>query len=465
MGVKVRFNIMRTYQDLLDCGKETDKTAFVFSAISEYRGSPVFNAAITGQAYLTGHNTTIERYKKLLYTLSGRAVPDNFTANHKMKSGFYNRFVTQRTAFLLGNGVTFQDIGTKEKLGKDFDNIIYFAGKNALAESASYLFWNFDHIETFRADEFVPLWDEEDGALKAGIRFWQVRPDKPIRATLYELDGITDYIKSGRKSYSILNPKHSYKQFVVKSQIDGTKIYDGGNYETFPIVPLWGNPEKRSMLDGIREQIDCYDLIKSGFANDLDDASMIYWILKNEGGMDDVDLARFIERMHTVKAAVVEGDNTDVQAHTIDVPYQSREAYLQILKKDLYEDAMALDTESISAGNVTATQIKAAYEPLNEASDEFEYQVSKTILEILRLAGIDDTPVFKRSYISNELETTQMVLSASSVLDDETILKHLPFLSVDEVEGILYRKDREDAERLQNVTSDNENVTGTESGE
>lgn len=461
---------MKTYQDLTACKSESERTTFVYNAVNDYRVSPVFRAAITGRAYVSGHNTTIERYRKLLYTLSGTAVPDNYTANHKMKSGFYNRFVTQRAAFLLGNGVTFQGSETKAKLGKDFDNVIYFAGKNALTESASYIFWNYDHIESFNADEFVPLWDEETGALRAGIRFWQVRSDRPLRATLYEVDGITDYIQSSKKSFSIMQSKRGYKQIIVQSAVDGLKIYDGGNYETFPIVPLWANPEKQSMLDGLREQIDCYDLIKSGFANDLDDASMIYWTLKNEGGMDDVDLAMFIERMHTVKAAVVEGDSTDVQAHTIDVPYQSREAYLAILKKDLYEDAMALDTETISAGNVTATQIKAAYEPLNEATDEFEYQVGKTILEILKLAGIDDMPMFKRSYISNELETTQMILSAANVLDDETILKHLPFLSVDEIDDILYRKDKEDAERFttqqntQNMQSVQNTVSGSEDG-
>ena len=69
---------------------------------------------------------------------------------------------------------------------------------------------------------------------------------------------------------------------------------------------MWGNANKQSELVGIREQIDCYDLIKSKFANDIDDASQIYWILQNAGGMDDIDLTRFVERMKTVRAAVVE---------------------------------------------------------------------------------------------------------------------------------------------------------------
>ena len=40
-----------------------------------------------------------------------------------------------------------------------------------------------------------------------------------------------------------------------------------------------------------------------------------------------------------------------------------------------------------------------------------------------------------------------MLLLASEYLDDETILRKLPFLTEDEIEGILQRKDAEEVER------------------
>ena len=40
-----------------------------------------------------------------------------------------------------------------------------------------------------------------------------------------------------------------------------------------------------------------------------------------------------------------------------------------------------------------------------------------------------------------------MVLSASAYLDDETIIKHIPWISVDEVDEILKRKADADVER------------------
>ena len=40
-----------------------------------------------------------------------------------------------------------------------------------------------------------------------------------------------------------------------------------------------------------------------------------------------------------------------------------------------------------------------------------------------------------------------MVLAAGTYLDDETVIRHLPFISVDEVEEILKRKKNADVER------------------
>ena len=73
------------------------------------------------------------------------------------------------------------------------------------------------------------------------------------------------------------------------------------------------------------------------------------------------------------------GDGAKAEAHTIEVPYQSRETYLTRLENDMYNDAMALNVNQVSAGNVTATAINAAYEPLNNKTDQFEYCIDECI--------------------------------------------------------------------------------------
>lgn len=444
---------MKIYQDLLSA---KDVPAFILRAIGDHKSSAMYRMAADAEEYDRKRNVTILAYQKLLYKVSGEVVPDNYSANYKVVSGYFNTFMTQETQYLLGKGLTLKDKANKDRLGKDIDIKLQMGGRAAKVQGVSFGFWNLDHLEVFKLTEFAPLYDEENGALMAGIRFWQVADDKPLRATLYEMDGYTEYIKKKGKM-TVLKEKRSYKQLVVKSKVDGTKIFDVGNYPGFPIVPFWGNLHHQSELVGLREGIDCYDLIKSGFANDLDDASQIYWTINNAGGVDDVDLATFIQRMKTVRAACVDDPTAKPEAHTLDVPYAAREAMLDRIKKDLYRDAQVLDVEALSASAKTATEIRAAYQPMDNATDGFEYCVKEFLAGIFALAGIEDEPTFTRDRIANRMEHTQMVMMAAQYLDDETILKKLEWLSDEEVEAAMKRKEEMDSRRL-GVTTDGFNA-------
>lgn len=437
---------MKTYQDLLEA---KDIPAFIKQAIDNYKGSALYKNAVTGYAYFCKKNTTILQYRKLLYTLSGEAVPDNFSANYKFVNGFFPIFAKQEASYLLGNGVTFQNDKTKEKLGgAKFDNQLYKAGLASIWGAVAYMFFDVDHVAVFKATEFVPLFGEEDGGLHAGIRFWQIADDKPLRATLYEEDGYTEY-RYDKDGVQIIKEKSNYIIEYKKSEASGVEIIDGRNYPSFPIVPLWANEEKQTELEGVREKIDGYDLIQSGFANDLDEASQIYWTITNAGGMDDIDLVKFRERMKIVKAAVVDENGSEAQAHTFEVPYNARTAGLEEIKNSLYRDSMSVDMDKISAGSTTATAIRAAYSNLDLKCDGFEVCVTDAINGLLDLIGVEDAPNYKRNRVMNVAEDTQVVLSSAQYLDDETIIKHLPFLSPDEYDGILERKTKEILDRYE----------------
>ena len=424
---------MLTYQDLLLVGEnEDDRMDFVKKVIDQHKGSDLYKTAIIAEEYDRHLNRTIMQYSKILYDVLGQAVNDIWTANYKLASRFFNRFITQENQFLLGNGVTWGEDSTKERLGKDFDTKLQKAGRKALVGGVSFGFFNMDHLEVFGVDEFAPLYDEEDGAMKAGVRFWQVSSDKPLRATLYEIDGYTDYIWNKKeirgKSYElvceVLHDKRPYIEKVRVSEADGEEIYDGENYPTFPIVPLWGNPNHQSELIGIREQIDCYDLIKSGYANVVDEASIVYWTLQNAGGMDDVDLAKFVEKMKTIHASQTD-DGVSAVPNKMDAPYASREALLSTLRADLYEDAMALDTKNIASGATTATQIRAAYEPLNAKTTEYEYCVIEFLQGILAILGIEDDPTFERDMLINTGEEIQKITQVAQFLPVDYVIKKI----------------------------------------
>lgn len=441
---------MRAYQDLITVGEnEANRQEFVHEVISEHRSSELYRTAQIADEYDRKQNRTIVQYQKLLYDVTGRAIPDNISANYKITSGFFNRFTTQQVQFLLGNGVTWGSEETKNKVGEDFDKQLQNIAKASLCAGVAFGFFNLDHLEVFSALEFAPLYDEENGALRAGVRFWQVDAQRPLRATLYEEDGFTEYMWDDGVA-SVLREKQKYVLTLISTEADGVEIYDGNNYPAFPIVPMWANPHRQSELVGIREQIDAYDLIKSGFCNTIDEASFIYWTINNAGGMDEVDLAEFVNRMKTVHAANVEDTGATATANSLEAPHEGREALLDRLAKDMYADYMALNIDEIKGGANTATQIRAAYEPMNNKADQFEYCIIDFIKGILKVAGIDDKPTFTRSYLINVQEEIDTILQASQYLDQEYVTRKIMTLlgDSDKIDDTLDAMDTEAMERF-----------------
>ena len=440
---------MKTYQDFLEVAEKSDRERmeFVLSAINNHKDSDLYKQAVIAKEYDAHRNVTIANFQKLLYTLNGKVIPDNYSPNYKLRSNFFANFVTQETQYLLGNGVTLKKEENKAKLGAGFDTRLQEAAHDALVGGVSYGFWNLDHLEVFDVTEFVPLLDEENGTLRSGIRFWQVCTSKPLRATLFEPDGFTQYIRRSGEEMMILEPKRGYVAVEATSEIDGTELLAYQNYPGFPIIPMYGNRAKQSELVGQREAIDCYDLIKSGFANTVDDASVIYWTISNAGGMDEIDMARFKESMRRIGVGLVDDDGAKAEAHTITIPVEAREALLSRISDDLYRDFQMLDVTKLQGGQKTATEINAAYQPMDNKVDQFEYCVIDFLQALFKIVGIEDEPSFTRSKVTNQLEQTQMVLLAANYLDDETILNKLPWLTQEEVAEILKRKAAEDIER------------------
>ena len=152
---------MLTYQDLLAIG-ESDKAKmdFVRSAIFKHQSTDLYRNAVIADKYDKKQNVTIMDYQKLLYKITGEVVPDNFSANYKIASNFFFRFVTQESQYLLGNGIMLDENELKDRLGKDFDTRLQEVGRDALVDGVAFGFWNKDHMEVFRITELVPLYDE-----------------------------------------------------------------------------------------------------------------------------------------------------------------------------------------------------------------------------------------------------------------------------------------------------------------
>lgn len=452
---------MLTYQDFVDAG-DANREGFVLEAIERHKSGEAYRMARMADAYDRQQNTTINKYVQKMFDLTGSKLVDFTASNNKIASNFFHRLNTQRTMYSLGQGVSFIDVDevgeedtTKEKLGKHFDHDLRTLAYYALIHGVCFGFWNLDRMFVFPLTEFCPLWDEFDGTLRAGIRFWRIDQSRPMQVVLYEADGYTRF-QSRQDANGVTNErleavdeKRPYIEKTSYTPADGIEQVIGGeNYSALPVVPMWGSKLHQSTLVGMRQAIDSYDLIRSGFANDLTDCAQIYWLVSNAGGMSDKDLQKFLDRLKINHVALVDSDDGgNAQAYTQEIPYAARKEYLQMIRDGIYEDFGALDVHTVAAG-ATNDHIDAAYQPMDEEASDFEYQVSEFIQRLLGLMGVEDAPVFKRTRVSNQKEQVDMVVAEAQWLDRETILRKLPNISPDEVQAIKDRLDAEDEERM-----------------
>lgn len=431
---------MITFQEFEEKRKQGEAHA-IQEVISDWKNGEIYRTAVIANTYDRQKNKTIETFIKKVFTLTGLEVEDFTASNNKIASNFFRRLNTQRNTYSLGNGVSFDGEGVKERFGGKFDTTLLQCGYDALIHGVCFPFWN-GKLNKFSATEFAPLWDEETSVLMAGIRFWQIDASKPMFAVVYERDGFTKW-KKADGDFTIAAPKQSYVTKVQNTAADGDEIVEQYNYSALPIIPLWGSSLHQSTLIGLRSQIDSYDMIRSGFANDLNDVAQIFWIIENFGGMNNDDLAKFRDRLRLNHIA--EADTSDggkITPYTMQIPFEARQTYLDGIRKSIYEDYGALDVHQVSADS-TNDHLEAAYQPLDENADDFEARIIEFVQSLGQLIGLSEeaaTPVFKRNRISNHREMVEMLTMAAEWLDEETIISKLPFVTVDEVKGILDRR-------------------------
>lgn len=454
---------MYTYQDFEACPEE-DRPKFLLSVIAAHQSSETYKEAVLADEYDAQRNRTVIEFTRKVFSTEGVKVDDPTASDYRICSNFFHRLCTQRVMYSLGNGVSFVQPSedgegaavdeVKELLGGEaLDFTMLQAGVHAVEHGITFLLWDLDRLVEFPVTEFAPLWDEVDGRLRAGVRWWRIDDSRPMTVVLYEEEGVTRFRTTKDNALERLGERRAYVTEIASTPAGGDEVVGERNYGPLPVVPMYGNRLAQSALVGMREAIDSYDLIRSGFADDLQDCAEIWWTVGNAGGMTDSDLARFRDRLKYLRIASVDTDAGQVASpYTQDMPFQARQAYLATIRSEIYESFGALDVHAVAAG-ATNDHIDAAYQPMDENAADFEHWVAEALRQVLRLQGVDDSPVFKRNRISNQKEQVDMVVEEAQWLDHATVLRKLPNVTPEEAAAILSAEQDEEVSRFTDEAS------------
>lgn len=460
---------MLTYQDVIEKYGENrtlDNTAKMLQEIvSQHKLSDDYDDADTGYRYYRGENDMLKNIN-LLTTETGEKKIDRWSPNWRTTTSVFRQFVDEEVMYLLGNGVNWNDKSTNEKLGKRFDDKLLEAAKATKWGGKSFVYPLGDEPKIMTLRDFAPLYDEETGALRAGVYFYQIDSSHPIIYVYFEDDGMSTYIQKGG-AITVRDEKTAYiinrRPGVGANPTIDTAVQTG----RLPIAQYSGNFMSRSEICPIKKRIDAVDKISNGFINNLDTADF-YWIIENAAASTNEDIAKFIDQMGALHAAAVEGD-TKITPVPINIPYEARRELISLLEKALKADYMAVDLDSIIGGGATATQIRAAYTPLKIKATDFEACTRNFLYDLLDILNIEDKPTFDPDPLINSTEEIQNVINARSaelVSKKYATTKILSYLGdKDKVNEVLAEMAAEDMQRIsaldleesEEIINDNDN--------
>ncbi len=240
-----------------------------------------------------------------------------------------------------------------------------------------------------------------------------------------------------------INPR---PHIIYQKEGDAHTYFDGFGFIPFFALP---NCKKQfSDLKPIKALIDDYDLMSCGLSNNIQDTNEALYVVKGFQG-DNLD-----ELMVNVKAkkhiGVDEEGGVDIK--TIDIPYQARQAKLELDEKNIYRFGMGFNSAQVGDGNITNIIIKSRYALLDLKCNKLEIRLKQffrkllkvVIKEINEMEGTDYRVSdvyfdFQREVMTNAADNAQIeltdaqkqqvqvgtLLNLATYLDNETLMQNI----------------------------------------
>lgn len=241
---------------------------------------------------------------------------------------------------------------------------------------------------------------------------------------------------------------------LVGSKEDGTLQHSFGKV---PFISFANNNRKQSSLKKYKGLIDAYDIVVSGYVNDVMDIQQVIYILENYAGTDLSSFLSDLKKYKTVSVGDdgIEGSKGDLRTLAIDIPVEARNSLLEFLKKQIYTAGQALSRDVESVGNASGETLKFFYRDLDLKVGDKEVEFISGYRELIRaicdyknvkLSG----PIgftFTRNKISNDQETAQICKDSVGVIPTKLIWKNHPFVdNLEECEKMWNEEKQEETE-------------------
>lgn len=398
------------------------------------------------------------------------------SADNRISMNRHRLIVDQKTGYLFTyppqisakkeTGKTVAD-KINEALGGDYAKIMKQLGTDASNTGRGWLHYWYDEGEPFQ--------------------YWFINPLQVM--PVYDSMSVKKPLKYIVRKYSFIdgggNSKTRYElwddkevAYLEKAAEEGAEIEfealpaGGFNiqphyYGEIPFIEFQNNGTATGDLNMYKAVIDAVDKLVSGYANDIDDLQEIIWVIKNYAGetsdigydRDGNEIKKDIDLLKELKAKkwVSVDDKGGLEAIHGEIPYEARSAFFDILIRELYISAMAVNPSTENTGNQSGVYISFLYSLLELKAGlletEFRSAIAHLAKVILNYLGepedIELEQTWTRNLPRNDVEAAGIIAQTpDTVVSEETKTKNHPM--VDD-----YQAERKRIESEQKIREEN----------
>lgn len=370
------------------------------------------------------------------------------SADNRIPANFYNILVNQKAAYLFTDPPVFDagsegvNMAVQEALGDSFSKICKDLCIKASNCTVAWLHYWEDTNGKFRfaaidPKQVIPVWtDALEKELSGILRVYDTLNDKGKKLNIYEYwDGESchAFCKESRETIDALKP---YDILAMGEPPGSAPCSWEHGFGEVPFIPFPNNAEGGNDLNDVKELIDAYDKVYSGFLNDLEDIQEIIFVLS---GYEGEDLKEFLEKLKKYKTVKLDNDEEGkggVSTLTIDIPVEAREKMLSMTRKSIFEQGMGIDPDPQNFGNSSGVALKYLYSLLELKAGlmetEFRPGFARLVRAICRHAGVEAGKIVQtwtRTAVNNEAELASIAQQSVGALSMRTILENHPWVT------------------------------------
>ena len=455
---------------------------FIDLQINDFKQSDEYKEMVIGSKYFKNKGDIVNR-KRYFINEKGIEEVAPHAKLYNLQHPILYKMINQKAGYLLRKKPTIKQVIAKDETEDEeykeilknlFNNKMHKRLKYTLIEAVKrgigwwqlYIDKNGDLKARLRyATRIIPLWqDEEHEVLDAIIMTYDVEvytneteKEKKTKVEYWDLDGVRYYIYDGDSLIEDVEEVEKRKDLIIKTDTEGISIlahFKIGdtlhNWTKIPFVYFKYNSDEMPLIHLLKSLIDCYDELCSRTGESIYEEPEGVNVVKNY----EPDAGIFQKNLQTYNTVFL-ADDGEYDRKDIELKIDAFKAFIEQLRKDIYEGGSCVDTQSEKFGTQeSGVALKQLYADLDLDCGNLETEFKSSLeyfmffynnwIEMTTSKNYEDKEieyVFNKTMTVNEKELIENCVNSLEIVSRDTILSRHPYVNDVEDEKEKIRKE------------------------